>query len=188
MKQRSAKAVVVMGVSGAGKTSIAESLARRLGWIFVEGDRLHPQANIDKMAHGTPLTDDDRWPWLDLIGDELARATSRGESIVATCSSLKRTYRDRLRAAAKGPLYFVYLEGSHELLAGRMGERKGHFMPTSLLQSQLATLEPPVGEVGVVTVDIDASIELIVDHAIAGLEKLWNGEEGEPEAARPSPL
>ncbi|RWX77332.1 gluconokinase [Neorhizobium lilium] len=166
-----------MGVSGAGKTSIAANLAKRLGWIFVEGDRLHPQANIDKMAHGVPLTDDDRWPWLDAIGGELAAAKARGESIVATCSSLKRSYRERLRTASQGPLYFVFLDGSEALLSVRMGERKGHFMPASLLHSQLATLESPQGEEGVVTVDIDASIDLIVDSALTGLENLWRAEE-----------
>ena len=171
---KSARAVVVMGVSGAGKTSVAQDLAARLGWTFVEGDKLHPQANIEKMAHGTPLNDDDRWPWLDLIGAELSASTSRGESIVATCSSLKVSYRERLCTAAGGTLYFVFLKGSEELLSVRMGERQGHFMPTSLLQSQLATLESPEGEPDVVTVDIDASIDVIVDRAISGLENLWN--------------
>ncbi len=176
MDQWSAKAVVVMGVSGAGKTSIAERIAARLRWMFIEGDRLHPQSNIDKMAHGIPLTDDDRWPWLDLIGAELFASTSRGESVVVTCSSLKRSYRQRLRTASKGPLYFVFLNGSEELLSVRMGERKGHFMPPSLLKSQLATLESPEGEDGVVTVDIDATIDVIVDRAIAALEALWHQE------------
>jgi gluconokinase len=177
MQKRSARAVVVMGVSGAGKTSIADRIARRLGWTFVEGDRLHPQANIDKMAHGTPLTDDDRWPWLDLIGADLLASTAKGESIVATCSSLKRSYRDRLRTASQGPLYFVFLKGSVELLSVRMGERKGHFMPPALLQSQLATLESPEGEERVVTVDIDASLDTITDHAVAALEALWKSED-----------
>jgi gluconokinase len=161
-----------MGVSGAGKSSVAELLARRLGCAFVEGDRLHPASNVAKMAEGIPLTDDDRWPWLDLVGDELAAARERGESIVVTCSSLKRSYRTRLREASKGPLYFVFLKGSPELLASRMGERQGHFMPTSLLQSQLQTLESPEGEDGVVTVDIDATVEEIVAKAHDGLTEV----------------
>ncbi len=167
------KAIVVMGVSGAGKTSIADLLANRLGCRFVEGDRLHPEANVKKMAEGTPLTDEDRWPWLDIIGKELKSARSAGEDIVVTCSALKKIYRERLRSAGGEPLYFVFLKGSPELLASRMGARKGHFMPTSLLQSQLATLESPEGETNVVTVDIDASVPEIVEDAIDRLEKLW---------------
>jgi gluconokinase len=173
MAEEKSKAIIVMGVSGAGKTSVAELLARRLDCAFVEGDGLHPEANVRKMAEGTPLTDDDRWPWLDLIGDQLQAARSGGQDIVVTCSSLKRIYRDRLRKAGGEPLYFVFLKGDPEVLAKRMGERKGHFMPTSLLQSQLATLESPEGEPAVVAVDIDASVSDIVDEAIAKLETLW---------------
>lgn len=167
------KAIIVMGVSGAGKSSIAELLATRIGSKFVEGDRLHPETNVKKMAQGTPLTDEDRWPWLDIIGRELKSSREAGENIVLTCSSLKKIYRNRLRIAGGEPLYFVFLKGTPELLAERMGARKGHFMPTALLQSQLATLESPEGEPGVVTVDIDASIEDIVADSIAKLEGLW---------------
>jgi gluconokinase len=162
-------AIVVMGVSGSGKTSIAEAIAGRLVLYFVEGDALHPAANVAKMSHGVPLTDEDRMPWLHKIGFEIASAVARGEGIVVSCSALKRLYRDRLRREAGGPLTFVYLEGSKELLTKRMGERKGHFMPTSLLESQLQTLESPTGEPGVVTVDIDDSIDGIVNAAMRGL-------------------
>jgi gluconokinase len=172
MSTQEARAIIVMGVSGAGKTSVAELLAHRMGCAFLEGDRLHPKANVDKMAHGTPLTDEDRWPWLDLIGNEIAAVTAQGKSVVATCSSLKVSYRERLRKAAGGKLYFVFLKGAEDLLAQRMGERKGHFMPASLLQSQLATLESPEGEQGVVTVDIDATVEVIVDRALSGLDQM----------------
>jgi len=165
----SPRAIVVMGVSGSGKTSIAEAIAGRLVLHFVEGDVLHPAANVEKMSHGIPLSDDDRMPWLDLIGAEIAAAVARGDGIVVSCSALKRIYRDRLRREAGGPLAFVYLEGSKELLTKRMGERKGHFMPTSLLESQLQTLEVPTAEPGVVTVDIDDSIDGIVDAAVQGL-------------------
>jgi gluconokinase len=175
-KMQSAKAgptaVIVMGVSGSGKTSVAMALADLLGLRFVEGDALHPAANVDKMSHGIPLTDDDRMPWLDLIGAEIAAAVSRGEGIVVSCSALKVIYRDRLRREAGGLLYFVYLEGSKALLASRMGARKGHFMPASLLESQLETLEVPTGEPGVVTVDIDDTIEGIAAAAAKGLAAL----------------
>lgn len=174
MAEEKSKAIIVMGVSGAGKSSIAELLARRLECAFVEGDQLHPASNVKKMADGIPLTDEDRWPWLELIGEKLQAARSRNEDIVLTCSSLKKIYREKLRETGGEPLYFVFLKGSPELLADRMGHRKGHFMPTALLQSQLATLESPEGEASVVTVDIDQTIEEIVDDAITLLRGLWS--------------
>jgi gluconokinase len=164
-------AIIVMGVSGAGKSSIGERLSVRLGCEFVEGDRLHPASNVEKMAKGMPLTDEDRWPWLDLVGKELATSVEKGDSLVLSCSALKRTYRERLRQAAGGRLRFVFLKGAPKLLEVRMGERTGHFMPLSLLQTQLATLESPEGEEGVVTVDIDASLDEIVEAAYQGLKK-----------------
>jgi gluconokinase len=162
-------AVIVMGVSGCGKSSVGALLAERLGLGFAEGDALHPPANVEKMAKGTPLTDDDRWPWLTRIGRDIAAAQNAGEGIVVSCSALKRSYRDLLRREAGGPLQFVYLEGSHALLLSRMGARTGHFMPVALLDSQLATLEVPTGEPGVVTVSIDQSVEDIVEDALSGL-------------------
>ncbi|WP_117190886.1 gluconokinase [Rhizobium terrae] len=166
-------AVVVMGVSGSGKTSVGQRLAERLNCAFVEGDRLHPAANVAKMAQGIPLTDEDRWPWLDLVGGELAAARERDESVVVTCSALKKVYRDRLRQASGGLLYFVFLTGDPKVLEARMGARTGHFMPASLLQSQLATLENPQSEAGVVMVDIDASLDAIVGKAFDKLVKLY---------------
>ncbi len=163
------QAIVVMGVSGSGKSTVAEELAAELSVVFIEGDRLHPKANVDKMSEGIPLTDEDLWPWLDLIGIEL-RKGSENNGIVVSCSALKKIYRDRLRTATGGPLAFVYLDGSLELLSRRMGERKGHFMPLSLLQTQLATLEVPTGEPGVVTVSIDATPEEITANALACLK------------------
>jgi len=171
MVEKVSLAVIVMGVSGSGKTSIGEMMAAKLDCRFVEGDRLHPAANIEKMEKGIPLTDDDRWPWLDLIGKELANAVDADRDIVVTCSALRKTYRDRLRGAAEGRLQFIFLTGDPKVLESRMGARTGHFMPASLLQSQLATLESPEGEPGVVTVDIDASVDVIVDRALAGLAK-----------------
>ncbi|MFN7101214.1 MAG: gluconokinase [Pseudorhizobium sp.] len=172
MSLQNPSAIIVMGVSGAGKSSIGERLADRLNCRFVEGDRLHPASNVEKMAKGMPLTDEDRWPWLDLVGQELAASVAKGNSLVLSCSALKRTYRERLRQAAGGQLRFVFLKGTPQLLEVRMGERTGHFMPLSLLHTQLATLETPEGEEGVVTVDIDATLEEIVDAAHAGLKKL----------------
>ena len=165
-------AIIVMGVSGSGKSSIGEGVAARLGVHFIEGDALHPAANVEKMSKGIPLTDEDRWPWLEKIGQEIAASLAKGKGIAVSCSALKRIYRERLRAAAGGHLYFVYLDGSKELLTRRMGERKGHFMPASLLESQLQTLEVPTGEPGVVTVDIDDTIDGIVDAALKGLEAI----------------
>ena len=166
----SARAIIVMGVSGCGKTSVAEGLAANLGAAFIEGDSLHPAGNVDKMSRGIALTDDDRWPWLDTIGRALVDRLAEGKSVVISCSALKKAYRDRLRKAAGGTLAFVFLKGSRELLMSRMAAREGHFMPVSLLDSQLATLEEPSGEPGVVTVDIDASVEEIVAAALKGLE------------------
>jgi len=163
------QAIVVMGVSGSGKSTVAEGLAEKLGIAFIEGDKLHPKSNDEKMSEGIPLTDEDRWPWLDLVGAEL-RKGSESNGVVVSCSALKKIYRDRLRQATGGPLAFVYLDGSLELLSRRMGERKGHFMPLSLLQTQLATLEVPTGEPGVVAVSIDTTPEEIVSNALSALK------------------
>jgi gluconokinase len=165
-------AIIVMGVSGSGKSSIGERIAAGLGLPFVEGDALHPAANVEKMSKGIPLSDEDRMPWLDRIGKEMKASLTKGKGIIVSCSALKRSYRDRLRAAAGGNLYFVYLEGSKELLTERMGHRKGHFMPTSLLESQLQTLEVPTGEPGVVTVDIEDTIDDIAAEALKALAAL----------------
>lgn len=152
-----------MGVSGCGKSSVAAGLADALGLRFVEGDALHPSQNLAKMARGVPLTDADRWPWLDAVAAELS-----GGGVVS-CSALKRAYRDRLRRGAGRPVAFVFLRGSPALLAERMAGRTGHFMPASLLESQLATLEDPSAEPGVVTVDIGRPVPAIVAEAAARL-------------------
>jgi gluconokinase len=157
--------VVVMGVSGCGKSSVGERLADLLGCSFLEGDGLHPAANIRKMSAGIALEDTDRWPWLDAIGLELAAG-----DVVVSCSALKRGYRDRLRGLAGRPLTFVFLQADRALLAARMAAREDHYMPLSLLDSQLATLEVPMVEADVVTVGIDRPLDQIVRHALAGLE------------------
>ena len=128
-----------MGVASCGKTAVGELLAEKLSAHFIEGDRLHPATNVAKMSAGNPLTDEDRWPWLKAIGESLAGR----EACVASCSALKRVYRETIAKAAQRPVYFIYLFGSRELLEQRIGARKGHFMPASLLDSQLATLEEP---------------------------------------------
>lgn len=152
--------LVVMGVSGTGKSTIGRGLAETLDLPFVEGDDLHPESNVAKMAAGIPLTDADRAPWLDLIAAELNRP------VVVTCSALKRAYRDRLRRVAPD-LVLVYLHGDPELLASRMAQRDGHFMPTALLESQLETLEEPAPDEDAIGVDVmlrpDEIVELVTD-------------------------
>lgn len=130
------------GVSGSGKTSVGEALAKRLGWGFEEGDVLHPQANIDKMKSGHPLTDADRAPWLDAIAAYITARVAAGDDSIISCSALKRRYRDRLRLADP-ELGFVLLDPDREMLRARVAARKHHFMPASLLDNQLATLECP---------------------------------------------
>ncbi|MCD2177969.1 gluconokinase [Rhizobium sp. C1] len=142
--------IVVMGVSGCGKSSMGEALAHRLGLPFIEGDALHPPENVAKMAGGTPLTDEDRWPWLVRVGQALAAPQG---GAIASCSSLKRVYRDMLRREAGDDVIFVHLHGSRELLLSRMQHRPGHFMPASLLDSQLATLEAPGPDENAIPVD-----------------------------------
>jgi gluconokinase len=131
--------LVVMGVSGVGKTTLGTLVAERLGWPFEEGDALHPEANVAKMAAGHALDDDDRWPWLDRVAGWIDERLDAGQQGVITCSALKRAYRDRLR---RPDVVFVHLTGPKQLTAERLAARQGHFMPTSLLDSQLATLEP----------------------------------------------
>lgn len=148
-----------MGVASCGKTTLGEALARELGVKFVEGDALHPEANIAKMTAGIPLTDEDRWPWLQHVGEAL-----RGEEgVIAACSALRRAYRDRLREAAGRPVSFLFLDGTSEVLAARIAARKNHFMPPSLLDSQLATLEPPGADEMALRLDLTRPLsELVV--------------------------
>ncbi|MEU9269755.1 gluconokinase [Streptomyces sp. NPDC048251] len=166
---RTPHVVVVMGVAGTGKTTIGPLLAARLGVPYAEGDDFHPQANIDKMSAGTPLDDDDRWPWLDAIGGWAdARAGLGG---VVSCSALKRSYRDRLRATAPG-VVFVHLAGDRALIEDRMAHRQGHFMPTALLDSQFATLQPLQADETGVVVDVSGSPEAITGRAVTALDAL----------------
>ena len=163
-------AIIVMGVSGSGKSSIGEGLAGALGLDVVDGDGLHSPENVAKMASGTPLVDDDRWPWLDKIGATLGDRAAHPTGIVVACSALKKIYRDRIRAAAGQPIRFVFLDAPQSLVQDRLGARKGHFMPPSLLASQYATLERPgADEPDVLPVAVDVPIVEIVRRAAAKL-------------------
>lgn len=157
-------AVVVMGVSGSGKSTIGAAIADAIGVPFVDGDDLHPAANVAKMSAGDPLTDDDRWPWLDAVAARLA-----GGGVVVACSALKRAYRDRLRAAAPA-LRLVFLDGDRETLAPRMSTRPGHFMPASLLDSQLATLERPSPDEHAIVLEVTAGAAELAATAASILE------------------
>lgn len=165
--------LVVMGVSGSGKSTIAEKIAARLGWPMIEGDDLHPPANIAKMQQHQPLNDADRQPWLAAIGRQVDRWRVQGSPGIITCSALKRRYRDGLVAdGALGPrpqLCFVYLKGSRELIHARLAQRAGHFMPIDLLDSQFADLEEPGPDEPAITVDIGAAPEAIAASIIAKL-------------------
>jgi gluconokinase len=159
-------AIVVMGVSGSGKTTIGTAIASRLGLPFRDADEFHPPANVAKMAGGVALTDEDRWPWLDAIGEAIRDAE---DGIVVTCSALKRAYRERIRAAAGRPVRFVHLDASRAALAARLATRKGHFFPPSLLDSQLATLEQPLPSEGALVVAADGPTAEVAEAALAAL-------------------
>jgi gluconokinase len=161
-------ALIVMGVSGSGKSTIAEKLAVRLGWTYEDGDKFHPKSNVQKMSAGHPLTDEDRRPWLLAIANEIDRVCEVGEHAVIACSALKRAYRDIL-VHGRADVRYVYLDGTQELIAGRLAARKDHFMPPGLLASQFKTLEPPGADENPLTVSIDASVEGIVGDIVQKL-------------------
>ena len=143
--------LVIMGVSGSGKSTVAAILAGQLGWDLEEGDDLHPAGNVAKMASGQPLTDDDRWPWLDKVAAWIADHTTAGIPGIITCSALKRSYRDRMRGPS---VIFVHLAGSTDQIGQRLAARTDHFMPTTLLDSQMSTLEPPGADENTLVVDV----------------------------------
>jgi len=154
-----------MGVSGCGKSLIGQTLATAMDLAFIDGDSLHPPANIAKMSRGEPLNDADRAPWLDRVADALAPPGT-----VVACSALKRRYRDQIRARAVGPVTFLFLRGQRQTLMGRMSSRPGHFMPTALLDSQLTTLEPPTDDEAHLVADIENTPARIVATLVAGLQ------------------
>jgi gluconokinase len=156
--------VVVMGVSATGKTTVAVQLAEELGCEFIEGDDLHPSRNIAKMEAGTPLTDEDRWPWLQAIAEKVAVKHSEGTSTVVTCSALKRSYRDVLRDGA--PTFFVHLHAPFEVLEERMQHRTKHFMPATLLRSQFDTLEELGDDEAGAVIDVSPPIDEVVEESV----------------------
>lgn len=163
------RALVVMGVSGSGKSTIAQGLAERLGWRFEDGDKFHPASNVAKMSAGHPLTDEDRRPWLQAIANEIDRVVKIGGHPIIACSALKRAYRDIL-VDGRNDVRLVFLEGTPELIARRLAERKGHFMPPELLTSQFNTLEPPAPGEHAVTESIDAPVDTIIADIIGKLK------------------
>ena len=176
-------ALIVMGVSGAGKSTIAEALAKRLAWRYEDGDKFHPPANVAKMRAGQPLTDEDRRPWLQAIADEIDRLSALGERAVVACSALRRTYRDIL-VHGRNDVRIVYLRGTQQLIASRLARRKGHFMPPGLLTSQFNTLEPPGADERPIIVSIDATVDAMVDDILQQLN-LGAADAGASSGERP---
>jgi gluconokinase len=183
---RRARIAVVMGVSGSGKTTVGIALAHRLGWQFQEGDALHPPENVAKMRAGIPLDDADRAPWLHAVAARIDEWRERGEAGVITCSALKRRYRDLIfgdrpgeerTGEARTGVRLVYLTAPPALIAQRLAVRHGHFMPATLLESQLATLEPPEPDENALTVAMDAPVETVVERIAAALTSL-NSKSG----------
>ena len=154
--------LLLMGVAGSGKSTTAELLAERLGWPFRDADSFHPPGNVEKMAAGTPLTDEDRWPWLHAIADWMDAVVAAGERGIVTCSALKRAYRDVLLTGRPG-VALIYLRGDKPLIGERLSARTGHFMPATLLDSQFSTLEEPGPDERPLVVDVDASPEELVE-------------------------
>jgi carbohydrate kinase (thermoresistant glucokinase family) len=161
-------AIIVMGVSGSGKSTIGALLAEALGWPFIDADGFHPAANVAKMAAGQPLTDEDRWPWLDAIAAHIGASRTAEQPVVVACSALRRAYRERLRAG-HGDLIFLHLSGAPEVIATRQAARQGHFMPPSLMASQFATLEDTGNEPDALSVSVTAAPQAVVDAAMAAL-------------------
>jgi carbohydrate kinase (thermoresistant glucokinase family) len=163
-------AIVVMGVSGCGKSTIGLLVAEALGWSFEDGDAFHPPENVEKMRAGTPLTDDDRWPWLAAIAARIGRARAEGQGVVIACSALKRAYRDVLRDG-QADIRFLHLTGEPGLIMARQAARTGHYMPASLIASQFAALEPPETEADVIDLDVDPEPPVIAQKALAALRR-----------------
>ena len=166
---RGVQVVVVMGVSGVGKTTVATGLAAALGWTYAEGDALHPGANVEKMAAGVPLTDEDRWPWLRSIGAWMSAEIAAGRSAVVTCSALRRSYRDLLREG-RPEVVFCHLTADPDLLGERVSHRTDHYMPASLLPSQLAALEPLQPDEPGFVLSADGEAAVVIARALDALQ------------------
>ncbi|MEX0956453.1 MAG: gluconokinase [Rhizobiaceae bacterium] len=163
-------AIVVMGVAGCGKSTAGARIAAELGVAFIEGDRVHPANNIEKMSAGIPLSDDDRRPWLEAIGKEIGRYFAEGKGVVAACSALKRAYRDILRGTSGADVLFVHLSGSRELISERMKDRTGHFFPATLLDSQFAALEPPGADERHIVADLRLPLEEMIAQVMRDID------------------
>ncbi|WEV74592.1 gluconokinase [Bifidobacterium sp. ESL0798] len=160
--------VVIMGVAGCGKTTVAQAVRDRLGFVMAEGDDFHPKANVDKMSHGIPLTDEDRWPWLETISQWMTDQDKQGNSTVVSCSALKKEYREVLHKHVD--VLFVHLSGTQELIGDRLAKRKGHYMPPSLLPSQFADLEPLQEDENGVTVSVEGDPATVESRAIDAIK------------------
>jgi gluconokinase len=170
--------VVLMGVSGCGKTTVGRGLAARLGWDYIEGDEWHPVENVEKMRSGRPLTDEDRWPWLERLSSELARRQRLARGVVLSCSALRREYRRRLAAVSVDPL-FVHLTAPRDVIARRLAAREGHYMPATLLESQLETLEHLEADERCLEVPVTGHPGEIVTRLVSGLREQF-GIESRP--------
>jgi gluconokinase len=159
--------VIVLGVSGAGKTTIGKLLAEQLGWLFYEADDFHPRANIEKMRGGRPLTDEDRSPWLERLREQITRSLAANENAVLACSALKRAYRERLRVS--DDVKFVFLRGDYALIENQLRRRRGHFMDPSLLKSQFADLEEPASDEDAITIELGRTPQELVKEIKAKL-------------------
>ena len=171
--QKLAEVLVFMGVSGCGKSTVGQNTAEKLGIRYAEGDTFHSAINVEKMRSGTPLNDEDREPWLTVMANTIAEWVEAGEGGVLSCSALKRKYRDRLRGdyGLGGPIRFVYLNGSFELIEDRMQQRENHYMPPGLLTSQFATLEEPDEEEQAIYIDISSSPDVLVTEVLISLDE-----------------
>lgn len=168
-----ARIIIAMGVSSSGKSTVGQSIARRLHVPFLDGDGYHPDANVEKMRAGIPLTDEDRWPWLERLATALHEAADKKDASVGACSALRRSYRDFLVERAGEPILFVYLDGSKDVIAARMAKRQHEYMPTSLLDSQFATLEvPDPATENVLVVPVTDSVEKITQTVTKSLDHL----------------
>lgn len=165
--RRSDRIIVVMGVSSSGKSTVGAALAERLDVPFLDGDGYHPPANVEKMRAGTPLTDTDRWPWLERLARALKEAADERGMAIGACSALKREYRDFMTRTAGEPILFVYLQGTKDVIAARIAARRHEFMPASLLDSQFATLEEPAIEENAMAIPVTDPVEQIID-TVAG--------------------
>jgi gluconokinase len=165
--------IIIFGVSGAGKTTVGNLLARELGWHFLEADDFHPAANIEKMRSGHQLTDENRWPWLERLRQQIERSLAAGENAVLACSALKRAYRDRLRVSDE--VKFVFLRGDYALVEKQLRSRHGHFMNAALLQSQFDDLEVPQPDENVLTIELGRTPEVIVERIKTKLNLAGSG-------------